>query len=81
MYRIVLYFPAGFTTKPRLYPGVVSSHVGIKLPVIVTAVTSTNSDYDNTIHLLHSVNKHLPDRHVLVYDLGSSSWELVKVLY
>lgn len=65
----------GFVDKPRLFPDNVWTNVS--LPVFVTAVTSTQ------IHLvtgfIKSLQEHLTDTTLLVYDLGLDDSEILSV--
>jgi len=65
----------GFSNQPNLYPECVKENV--VLPVIVTGVTS--HDYESAIELVNSVQRHLQNHTVIVYDLGLGSYELLKV--
>jgi len=67
----------GFSETPRLYPKAVA--VDVVLPVIVTVATVSN--YERTIKLVDSVQRHLKNHTVVIYDLGLGSYELVKVGY
>jgi len=65
----------GFSDHPRLYPKSVAADV--ILPVIVTVATVNN--YERSIRLVDSVQRHLRNHTVVIYDLGLGSYELVKV--
>ena len=67
----------GFSDKPLLYPKSVAADV--VLPVIVTVATVSN--YERTIKLVDSVQRHFKNHTVVIYDLGLGSYELVKVGY
>jgi len=67
----------GFTDDPRLYPK--SVVVNIVLPVVVTVATVVN--YEKAIKLVNSVQRHLRNHTVVIYDLGLGSYELVKVCW
>lgn len=66
----------GFTDHPRLYPDIAETELNV--PVVVTGVTSKN--YENAFDLIDSTRKYLHDRHILIFDLGLGSYELVKVV-
>jgi len=65
----------GFSTSPRLYPTSVAKEV--VLPVVVTVATVNN--YERTVKLVDSVQRHLHNHTVVIYDLSLGSYELVKV--
>jgi len=65
----------GFSATPRLYPKSVAADV--VLPVIVTVATVSN--YERAIKVVDSVQRHLRNHTVVIYDLGLGSYELVKV--
>lgn len=65
----------GFSTQPRLYLNAASRSV--VLPVIVTGVTT--HDYESAVELVNSVQRHLRNHTVIIYDLGLGSYELFKV--
>ena len=65
----------GFSDTPRLYPKSVAADV--VLPVVVTVATVSN--YEGTMKLVDSVQRHLKNHTVVIYDLGLGSYELVKV--
>jgi len=67
----------GFSAHPRLYPKSVASDV--VLPVIVTVATVSN--YERSVRLVDSVQRHLKNNTVVIYDLGLGSYELVKVCF
>ena len=65
----------GFTDHPKLFPD--STDAKEHVPVVVTGVYSSN--YEKAFMLIESVQKYLPDRQVMIFDLGLGSYELVKV--
>ena len=67
----------GFSDSPSLYPE--GTDESLHVPVVVTSVTS--GTYENAFQLIKSVQKHLPDKQVMIFDLGLGSYEAVKVMY
>lgn len=67
----------GFSGSPRLYPH--STAADVILPVVVTVATVSN--YERAIKLVDSVQRHLKNHTVVIYDLGLGSYEIVKVCY
>ena len=65
----------GFVDKPRLYPKGVDATV--KLPIIGTAVSS--KDLFTVFPLIDSVRKYLPEKSVVVFDLGLKTQDVVEV--
>lgn len=65
----------GFSDNPSLYPNATDEKLNV--PVVVTGVTS--GTYENAFTLIKSVQKHLPSKHVMIFDLGLNSYELVTV--
>ena len=65
----------GFVSSPKLYPD--ATFKGLSLPVIATGVTADN--YENAMALVGSVQRFLPNRTVIIYDLGLGSYEMLKV--
>lgn len=66
----------GFSSLSRLFPSNFEhSH---SIPIIVTGATSGN--YENAILLVESVQKHLHNKTVVIFDLGLGSYELLKVI-
>lgn len=61
----------GFTANPRLYPTSVWHNV--TLPIVVTAVSS--GDAKQAIGFVGAVRHHLPDRNMVIYDLGLGDFE------
>ncbi len=65
----------GFTKNPLLYPDSIENPKNV--PVIVTGVTSRN--YENAFVLIESIRKYLPEKQMVIFDLGLGSYELVTV--
>lgn len=68
-------FALGFVAKPAVYPD--ASWKNTSLPVVVTYVL--DDEHSQTVGLVMSAAKYLPDHAILVYNLGISDYQLVLV--
>lgn len=65
-------YALGFVAKPAIYPD--SSWKNTTLPIVVTYVLE--DEHSQAIGLVICVTKYLPDRAILVYNLGIPDYQL-----
>lgn len=68
-------YALGFVSKPAIYPN--SSWKNTTLPIVVTYVLY--DEHSQAIGLVMCVAKYLPDRAILVYNLGIPDYQLLLV--